>query len=597
MTKINLTETSPQTRLVAWISLLLLTACLLLFPVNLAYQYRAIQAPYIFENLPLFSAMFCVWVLLWFFLLFSRKDTGRQLDWQNLVLVCVFGAVFIGFWSTVSPYSCYADDMYNMGHVRWLNENGSIPIGAENLVYFDHPGMHILVSAISQCTGLDIFDSRLLFKVLNTALFSALYYIYAVRILKSNRLACFSFLVVGVGSIVLVDKMRIFSAGSLGYTMLAGFLLLLTSSEVKVFGTTLAERVVLLLLFSAMVISYLPATLLVVFIMFFMLAVGLVGRTKQPQPSLTTICLFLVMMLAWELYWTWHTFPGLVSFLPQIKEDLFSGQFLEGLLVMGSANVGEAVPFWANITRLIWWALLGIATVLCFLGLLRIRRQEADERLIIGGLLAVTLMAGLGLVASWSGYQFKRFLLYAPLFCMPYLLLFLLRFRSYGKILLTSLAALTLVLALPTFLCSINSVATDATQNYECAAGEFLDSRGTTGGGNYYVHCTFVYTAPWIYYYVPSARQDGVAERDFYARGGNEVLWQSLDGVLDSYTRPASWITQQRLFVWGEKSKEPFEHLRGIPADDPHWDVVTQVLSETDRIYDNGHLQIFTVPT
>ena len=119
LTEFHLTWIRGQNRALIWVLLISLTALLLLFPVRLTNEYHPIQAPYLFENLPLFGALFYLWMLLLLLLLFSKRDEDR-LTWENLALASVFGLVFLGFWVIITPYGSYADGIYNMGHVRYL---------------------------------------------------------------------------------------------------------------------------------------------------------------------------------------------------------------------------------------------------------------------------------------------------------------------------------------------------------------------------------------------------------------------------------------------------------------------------------------------
>ena len=262
LSKISLARISPQNRALAWVLLILLSVALLLFPVHLINEYQPIQAPYLFDNLPLFGALFCVWMLLLLLLVFSKRDEGQKFNWESLALASIFGLVFLGFWAIITPYGSFADGIHNMGHVKWLVEEGSIPVGHPRLVYFDFPGMHLMVSGLSQFTGLGVFESRMLFMIFNAVLFSALMYILFVKLIKSNRLAFLGVLLVVMGSVMLVEKMHTFTPGALGFTLFAGFLLMLTRSETKLFGTTMADRVLMLILFSAMVVSYFPTSFL-----------------------------------------------------------------------------------------------------------------------------------------------------------------------------------------------------------------------------------------------------------------------------------------------------------------------------------------------
>jgi hypothetical protein len=587
----SLTKTSPLNRLLMWMLLLLLTAALLLFPVHVVFEYQAIQAPGIFDNLPLFGGILVVWVSLLLLMLFSREDQGETVDWQTAGLACVFGLVFIGFWVVITPFGSYSDDIYNMGIVRWLMQHGSIAIGSETLPYFEFPGMHLLVSAICMSTGLGVFEGRPLFLLFNAALFSGLFYLFAVRILKSNRLACLATIVIVMGSVAVVERMVIFGAAALGYALLAGFLVMLTRSETKLLGETSFDRLVLLVLFAFTASAYLPVSLLIPLILMGIYAIYIMRRDNSSRPSVAMICLFLVVVVAWEVHWSWHTFRYSAGFLPNLWEQLLSLGFLKAVTTLGSANVGGAMPLWATLIRFFWLGFLGIGTLVGLWNLLRIKRLNWAERLATGGLLGVMVITLIGMLAVWGGYQFQRFLLYAPLFSVPLLLLFVCRSGTLARRGLALFALLIPALVVPSFLTGENEVTTDAIYAHEIAAGQFLGLHSQNEGGSLIIY-DYAATATWAPYYTPNADQQHIEERDFYEATDDE-LWQILDETVASFVAEAPWVTQQRVFLVGEKSTVDFQHLRGISPDDPHWNELATVLSGTNTIYDDGHTRLY----
>ena len=186
--KFDPTRMKSQHRLLVWVLLILLTLIILLFPVKLINEYHPIQAPYIFNNVPGFTILFYVWIffILWLGFAIGKYDNPR---WEHLALVSVMGLCIIGFWIFITPYGSYADSIYNMGLVRYLNEFGRIPTGNTVLAYFDFPGMHLLVSGISQLTGMNIFNIQTLFLIFNATFFSALLYILFTYWLKNSKSA------------------------------------------------------------------------------------------------------------------------------------------------------------------------------------------------------------------------------------------------------------------------------------------------------------------------------------------------------------------------------------------------------------------------
>ena len=119
----NLNWIKGLNRVLLWILLLILTAILLIFPVQTVVKYHPVQAPYIFTNFPLFVALFLIWLAL-IFVLFISKKNRLAVSWEHVVLAIIFGLVFIGFWCFISPNGSSADDIFSMGHVRYLLDGG-----------------------------------------------------------------------------------------------------------------------------------------------------------------------------------------------------------------------------------------------------------------------------------------------------------------------------------------------------------------------------------------------------------------------------------------------------------------------------------------
>lgn len=579
-------------RVLLWILLLLLTVVLLSYPVRLVCDYHVIQAPYIFENLPLFAALFCVWMLLLLVLAVSKRDGANNLDWENLALACVFGVVFWGFWAVITPYGSYADDIWNQGHVRWLLQGSSIPLGHLNLTYFDYPGVHLLVSAISEVTGLGVAGSRTIFLVANALTFSALLYIVLQRILENPRLALLGVLLIAVVSVPLVDKMHVFGPASFGLTLLGGFLVILTRSEARVFGAGLPDRLVMLVLFSSMVIGYFANSFLVLLILLGIYAVQALARDNARRPSPATISLFAALVLTWATCWTWHTFDTLAGFLPRVEEQLLSGGFLEVALSLQASNVGGSLPLWANATRLAGWALLGLSTILGLSSLFRLKRLSLGGRIVTGALLGVILLFLMGVFATRGGYQFSRFLLYGPLFAVPAALLYLTRGDAFRKGALALLTVVVFVLALPAFISSVNTVSTDAIYLSDVAGGTFLECHSGEKGARYLLYGTSTDAMALASYYVPNAATRRVAEKDIYT-GNEDTVWEEVDRLLADFMEPGIGLTQEKLFIINEKSTVPYRHVVGIPLDDPNWDRVIGLLWDNNRIYDNSHLEMY----
>lgn len=582
----------PQNRALVWVLLLLLTASLLFAPVHLRNEYHPIQPPYLFDGLPLFGILFCIWMLLLLLLVFSKRDQGDRLSWESLALGCVFALLFLGFWVVITPYGSFADSIFNMGHVRWLMDEGTMPVGHQNLWYFDFPGMHLLVAALAELTGLGVFQTATLFLVFNALLFSGLLYILFVKLLKSNRLASLAVALAVLGSVMLVEKMRIFTPGALGYTLLAGFLVMLTRSETKLFGTTVSDRLLMLIVFSAMVISYFATPLLAALVLLGVYVVQTMAKAEEARANPATICLLLVTVMAWEIYWTWKLFHSLAGFLPRLWDDMLSGEFLSIPVTLAKVNVGGELPLWASMTRSFWLALLGFSTILALHSLFRVRQLSVAQKVASGGLLGVILLTILSVFGTHGGQQFTRFLLYAPLFSVPVLLMFLCRLGAWRRKGFALLAILVFGLALPTFLSSVNTVGTDAIYPYELSAGEFMKSSSPRRGEGATLFGLCYVSKAWVYYYAPDIRTRQVSEAAFYEGGEGEV-WEETDKIVTAFEHEWAPRGTQKLFALSDKDATFYRHLLGVLPDNPNWEGLRAQLSTEDRIFTNGHLEMY----
>jgi len=588
----------------AWILLLILTAGLLLSPIRLVGQYQPIQAPYLFENLPLFCTLFFIWVLLLATLVVTKPDSGRRPNWENLGLVCIFGLVYLGFWIVVTPNGSYADGAFNMGHVNWLLEEGSIPIGHQNLVYFDFPGLHLFASSLAQLGGVSVLQSRMLALVANVLLFSGCLYLVAVQILGSNRLAMLAASLVMVGSILIADDITVFYPRALGFTMLVAFMLLLTkflyprdrgaiaTQSIEGVGTGATDKLLLIVLFTAMVVSYFATSFLAPLLLLGLLVVARLTRTPANWADAQTVVILLVMVTAWGLYWSWHFFDNMADFVPAAWEDFSSGRFLATALTLGTANIGSRLPLWANVVRGFWFGFLVTSTVLGLYAFVRSRKLTSAEVLVAGGLLGVIGLTIAGLVGTHGGQQFSRFLMYAPLFAVPALLLFLSQRGRVRQVSSTALATVVVLLALPTFLCAVNTVGTDAVRAYEWAAGDFAAGRLVSRGETTVIHSLTFASRAWVYTRAPDATLRNPREKDYYIRSEEEV-WEEAEELATLFKE--GWVLRgmQKLFVFSDKDPIHYQHVLGVPTDDPRWESLLATLEKANRMFDNGGMRVY----
>jgi len=577
-------------RVLVWVVLALLTSVLLSYPVHLTNQYRPIQAPYIFDNLPLFASLFCVWLVLVFLLLFSGMQPRDRLKWEDMALAALFGLVFLGFWVVITPNGRYSANLFNMGHVMYLADTGKILVSHPILGYFDFPGMHLLVSSLSQITGLGVPESAAAFIMFNSVLLSVLLCVLFARILKDTRLAFLGMLLVIMGGTTLVDDLTIFFPRAFGFTLLIASLLVLMRQDGTPFAEDVSDRLLLVVLFAAMVMSYFATSFLLLFILVGICAVRLIAKDRGMAGAVTVIVLFSALFLAWQFYWTYRTANSLVGFLPDVAGSLSSGEFLKLPSTLATSNIGARVPVWASLTRYFWWALLGLGTLLGLSNLFRLKRMTLTQKTETGALLGVILLSALGFFGTVRGSQFERYLMYAPLFCAPILLGFLSKSGAWGKKALALMPIAVFVVALPTFLSSVNTVSTDAVYSYEIAAGQFLEANSHDQGNDISLYFASDVSKSWAYVCLPNVRFVGVSEAVYY---DEDLLWQETAELASGFSDAEYSGERLRFFVINKKTFAPYQHQLSVAPDDTHWEELMRVLSATDIVYVNGHTTLY----
>ena len=581
---------SALNRLALWILLLLLTASILLFPVHLTLEYRAIQSTDIFDNLPLFGTLFYVWLLSLLLLIFSGKPKPG-LDLEKMALVCISSLVFLAFWVIILPYG-RLDFLQNSSVVKTIQEAGMIPVG--KLMYLDYPASHLIILSLSDTTGLDIFQTANLFLILNAVIFSSLLYLFFSKLLHNSSIAAFCAILLMLGN-QLLARAYTFWPGIISLDLLLALMIVLIRGK----GSLLEkprDRIMALIFLSAATTMYFQTSIL-----FPLILVGIYLTQKgvhQVRLTFTTMALSFVLPLAWLIYWTVITFPKLVNFGDSFIKDLVSGNFLSWIPFLYQANVSEAFPLWANAIRLFWWALIfGLGTVLVLKQLFHRNRLTINERFIAGGLVGVIIFTIGTTLNTPGGERFVHFLQYAGFFTIPALVASSLstgkRIKRYGFILLV---IVYLVISLPTFLVSNNKISTDKVYPHEIAYCKFLERSFGTGEG-----LTISNPAAGEDYYLPDA---SLKAGSFWSLTEVEMYWQSKNDALFEFllARPAGTNV---VFIMNDRVKAAVDYTYGIKPTDTHWQQLEQSLQSAnividnkslqgpDRIYDNSYINVY----
>ena len=603
---LNLSQVVQNHRLGLWILLLLLTALILLFPVRLRYEYHAIESVYAFgNNLPIFGILYYIWLATLLLLLFSK---GRNSEWQRVALVCIFALVFFGFWAINTPTGGHWDHLWQMGHIKYILETGSIAPDHLNLNYFQFPGFHIAVSALSLISGLELFEIRIIYTIFSGVLFTALLYLLFVNLLKDSYLSSLSVLLLLLGSIL--GRQQGFWPGSLSFIFILLFLLILTGRHAnRMPGMGIPMVVIMVILLAVLTITYLPGSACFIFILVGIYLLQKVAKRKVV--ALTTVALILVMFLAWSMYLATSFFEGLAEYIPT-----FVAGFITPAERVGSAlTLVTPTPAWAISIKYFWLTLIiGFGGIIGICNLVEVKKMDTIEALETGGLLGVAgfLFVSFFAIPGQLG-QGTRAMAYFPFFTIPIMLAFLSRFRrndtiSYQNPLLkehrginkytgfrrilasfggwfrrhifTLLIILLFALSFPTFLIHRASSSSTAIYPYELSAGEFIELGYESKELNLF---SDVYTCIMYTYYVPEAHLIGMQ-----VVTGAEDLWQKMNKLVDDFENYGNAI-----FVLSERFRQPPHQPAIMESTDPKWVEIVNRLAENNKIYDNGQIETY----
>ncbi len=602
MPKINIPELREGHRLGLWILLILLTAIILLFPVRLNYEYHAIESIYAFgDKLPLFTILFYIWIAILLLLLFAR---GKSSEWQKLGLVCIFALGIFGLWIINAPYGGHPDEIWQMGHIKYLQEAGKIDLAHPVFNYFQFPAFHLVNTSLSQISGSGVFETRIWFMLFSGVTFAELAYLLFQKFLKDSRLASLGVLLLLLVCVKVYSAETAFWPGNLANIFLVALLLLLSWRQDRAMGAALPLITIILLV--AFTMSYLPTPTCFIFIL---AAIYLLQKVSiKNVVSLTAVTLFFVIFMGWEMYYSARMFDSMFAGLAPAFIGGFTevGGRLSAILGIGTAYVGETVPLWANLTRLFWITLIfGFGGILGIRNLIRARRLSSIETMETGGLWGAIIFGLVCFLTFVGGEQTGRIFMYAPFFAIPIVFRFLsgfsrrdepLNFAGFHKSLaapwgwfrrhvVTLLIILFLVLSLPTFLADNYRVSTHTIYPQENSAGEFLQSTYGAEELNLY---SVGFVASVYTYYVPEAHFRTMPVPEVSA--GKEGLWLELNQYAERFENSRD---ENAIFVISERFRHSYAPRIIIESTDPRWMEFVNRLSQNDLIYDNGHVQIY----
>ncbi|MDD4924679.1 MAG: hypothetical protein PHF74_07625 [Dehalococcoidales bacterium] len=577
--------------LLFWIVLLLLTSAILLFPVNLEFEYHAVESLYIFgDNLWLFGIIFVLWMAVLLLLLL-----GRISEWQRVVLVGIFAVVVFGFWVIAAPYGGYADGLVNMGHVQYLSQTGSISFDHINLAYFQYPGLHLTGFALSEISGLEIMEIRSFFLIFCRVLLAILLYLLFARSIKNPQMASLAVLVLVSGAMLITRTM--FHAGITAII----FLVILLYFLVK--GGVLAKPAIIslfIICFIALTISYVPIPIFFIFILGGIYITSMINKQKTVNLALLILC--AVIFIIWQMFWATRMFEGLTGHI----EDFLAAfnNPLERLFPMfstASQSLGEATPLWASLTRYFWLlAVYLFGVILAMINLFRIKKLDSIEVIETGGLWGVLIASAVAIFAFEEGTQWGRTLMYVPFLAVPIIIKFIsasrrdkiymqltntvLTERKANNFSLVLVPLVLLILSFPTFLVNHSDINTQSVYEYELSAGEYLEE--------YYddeslLLVSDVITDYTYVYFIPEAELS--APPHLWAIADEEDLWLSFQKQIEKFES----FPKTAVFAITERYSQPYRSRYPLNESDPRWIEFIDKLLPYDMIYNDGHTRIY----
>jgi len=534
----------------------------------------------------MFAVLFCIWLAVLLLLLLSRKADGNNV-WEKLALVCIFSAVFLGFWTIIYHTGLSNEGIYNAAHVKYMNEVGRIPVGHKVLGYFDFPGLHLIGSFISQITGLDVIKAVTIIVFFQGLLLAALLYTLFRLWMHDHPLTPLAVMLVIQGNISL-DKLNFFHPRNLGLLFIVLFLVLITRTKAKLFHN-LPDAILILIVAAATTMSHCVSSFVLFFIMVGIYLMQLWHR--EHVLDISSVVFFFVLPMSWAIYWAVITLQGVTSSFPVIVNQFAQGDMFWFIKMMSQANVGGSTPLWASATRLFWWLLIyGLGSLIGLWNIFRYKKLTAEGKMMTAALLGIILISGVSTLASAGGARFDTYILYGAFAAVPILVWFLIqlgiRIRKYA---FACLVVMFFVLSFPTFLAHNNMVEFDAYYPDEHAFGRFLESQYSTGEALTIYGSSFqlLLTA----YYVPNSQFIGMHPvLDLKDEAG---LWADVTWINNVFLSQTGHTESVSIFPLSARFMLPHQEFFGVTLDNPNWQKLRDNLGTQNLIYDNADVTIF----
>lgn len=570
----------PINRWVSGSLLAPLTIALLSYPVHLRPEFGPVQSLSAIPRIDVFVALFILWMSLLLIVAWSVDRT-----WHGAVLVVTFVAVFLGFWTAHLLHGSFEDwlRMADVANVRLL---GSIPQGIQCYCWW--PGTALWGVATSEIVGREIPEFRIITVLAGELTLSLLLYFLFLRLLTSARLAVLGTVIAVMGNVMLAR----FHLQPSYFVLIPLAAFLLIASRLLVQGEgAIADSVAMMLLGAGIAVTHFVTSILLFFLLagFSFLHRWRRDATRSPL-SPAILGLFILIPLAWQVYWPIRRFESLVGLIPQLFSLLANrdfGAILWYTRAVMEANI-SASPLWANVTRIGWLVALYLAAIPLAIGALTVKRPHPSLRWTGVGLLSVTALTSVAVVIGQGGEQYYRYITYGSFFAAPQLLLWL---QSYGTrgIAFMLVAGILALVSVPTFLANNNLVSSAAHYYTEVSAARML-AESTQKGKALRLYENG--SGSVSLYYQPGALVASSAAAESIMIRSEKDLRDSMLVYVDDFlgARTTTRNGEQPVFVLSRRFALQNEHWLGTPASNRVFKLVEVELGTANRVFDSGFL-------
>jgi len=563
-----------------FVTVLALTVTLLLMVRPPPWGYEPVQSLHIFSNLPLFAALYIVWLSLLLFLLWRVRG-----PWEAALLVSSFVLVHVGT-VVLATSSGAGEDWLKGADAVQIQQTGNLDFSG----YSDFPALAIVGAFLATVTKVDILSLRTPILLIWLVALSTLLLVGYSRLFRSFSLAALAVLL-AIQSNLMLARFYLHPAqmGVLLVVALLGFLL------GREHPLTPRERLILILFVAGLTVTHFVSSVVGVLI----IAGYYLEQRWRRRPgvvSQVTVTLGLVLVAAWAIYWTTQTFPSLVAYFPKIDDRFRQGVAFFYAQRVARANT-EGLPPWVTVVQTFWWVAIYLAGgVLALRSLLLRNRLSVATPSYAGAYVLLAAVVVVASIVSTGGYDFYRLIVYGSYLAAPLVVHFLLA-GPRAKILPIAVSSAFLVLSFPTLLAHNTAISQQSTHPSEVAAAQFL-SRAVAGKENVTRLFGGQFGPDRVNYYAPGLIPNNVnfpkQAADILDVEEGRALWRS---HVENFVEQAD-EGRDAVFLFDYQDVVFWRHIFSLPENDPLWSQVREGLSEADLFYDGGRVQFYgSIPT